>query len=139
MLQEVDILARVIQRQEISWSPTDDSASHEITAELDMSPVSPRWRRCISLWPARMCSRHCKNHIELAIRVWDAHEGLSEDEALVAKKSATFPLKCEHVLPTDNGGDGQGAGASSVDARGGDGAGDGFSPLASWRERMAGG
>ena len=81
---------RVIQQQEISFSPTDDSASNEITAELDIM--------CI------ICTRHYKtNHIRLAIGVWDAHACLSQDEALVARKDATSPLKCEHVLSTDNG------------------------------------
>jgi hypothetical protein len=88
VLQEADILVhRVIQQQEISFSPTEDLASNEITAELDIMYV-----------------RHYKtNHIRFAIGVWDAHEGLREDEALIARKDATFPLlKCEHALTTDN-------------------------------------
>ena len=88
VLQEADILVhRVIQQQEISFSPTDDSASNEITAELDI-----------------MYIRHYKtNHIRFGMGVWDAHAGLREDEALIARKDATFPLlKCEHALTTDN-------------------------------------
>jgi hypothetical protein len=82
VLQEADILVhRVIQQQEISFSPTDDSASNEITAELDI------------MYSTKTDS------IRFAIGVWDAHAGLSEDEALVARKDATFPLlKCEHAL-----------------------------------------
>jgi hypothetical protein len=87
VLQEFDILVhRVIQQQEISFSPTDDSASNEITAELDIVDSTKT------------------DSIKFAIGVWDAHEGLSEDEALVARKDATFPLlKCENALTMDNG------------------------------------
>jgi hypothetical protein len=86
VLQEADILVhRVIQQQEISFSPTEDSASNEITAELAIMDSTKT------------------ELIRFAIGVWDAHEGLSEEEALVAGKDATFPLlKREHALTTDN-------------------------------------
>ena len=86
VLQEADILVhRVIQQQEISFSPTDDSASNEITAELVMTDSTKT------------------DSTRFAIGVWDAHAGLSEEEALVARKDASFPLfKREHALTTDN-------------------------------------
>jgi hypothetical protein len=87
VLQEVDILVhRVIQQQEISFSLTDDSASNEITAELDIMDSTKT------------------DSMKFRIGVWDVHEGLSDDEALVARKVATFPLlNCENALTTDNG------------------------------------
>jgi hypothetical protein len=86
VLLAVDILVhRVIQQQEIRFSPTDDSAFNEITAELDVRDSTKT------------------DSIKFAIGVWDAHAGLSEEEALVARKDATFPLiTCEHALTTDN-------------------------------------
>jgi hypothetical protein len=86
VVQEVDILVhRVIQQQEIRFSPTDDSASDEITAELVEFDGTKT------------------ELIRFAIGVWDAHAGLSEDEALVARYDASFPLlKREYALTTDN-------------------------------------
>jgi len=80
VLQEADILVhRVIQQREICFSPTDDSASNEITAELVMTDSTKT------------------DSTRFAIGVWDAHAGLREDEALVARKDATFPRpKSEH-------------------------------------------
>ena len=79
------LVHRVIQQQEISFSPTDDSASNEITAELVMTDSTKT------------------DSTRFAIGVWDAHAGLSEEEALVARKDASFPLfKREHALTTDN-------------------------------------
>ena len=83
VVQEVDILVhRVIQQQEIRFSPTDDSAeaSTEITAELAIRDSTKTDR------------------IKFAIGVWDAHAGLSEDEALVARYDATFPRPKSEVL-----------------------------------------
>jgi hypothetical protein len=81
VLQEADILVhRVIQQQEISFSLIDDSASNEITAELvELDGIKT-------------------DLIKFAIGVWDAHAGLSEDEALVARKDATFPRLKSEVL-----------------------------------------
>jgi hypothetical protein len=70
----------VIQQQEISFSLIDDSASNEITAELvELAGIKT-------------------DLIKFAIGVWDAHAGLSEDEALVARKDATFPRLKSEVL-----------------------------------------
>ena len=81
VLQEIDILVhRVIQQQEISFSPTDDPASNEITAELVEFDGTKT------------------ELIRFAIGVWDAHAGLSEDEALVARYDATFPRPKSEVL-----------------------------------------
>ena len=81
VLQEVDILVhRVIQQQEISFSLIDDSASNEITAELAiMDSTKTELTR-------------------FAIGVWDAHAGLSEEEALVARYDATFHFLKSEVL-----------------------------------------
>jgi len=85
VLQEVGIPVhsgepRVIQQQEISFSLIDDSASNEITAELvELDGIKT-------------------DLIKFAIGVWDAHAGLSEDEALVARKDATFPRLKSEVL-----------------------------------------
>jgi len=86
VLQEVDILVhRVIQQQETSFSLIDISASTEITAELAIMDSTK------------------SDRIKFAIGVWDAHAGLSEEEALVARYDASFPLlKREHALTTDN-------------------------------------
>ena len=81
VLKEVDILVhpgQVIQQQEISFSPTDDPASNEITAEIVDGSKSVS--------------------IRFVIRVWDAHDFLSEDEALLARKDATFPRPKNEVL-----------------------------------------
>ena len=81
MLKEVDILVhpgQVIQQQEISFSPTDDPASNEITAEIVDGTKSVS--------------------IRFVIGVWDAHDFLSEDEALVARKDASFPRLKNEVL-----------------------------------------
>jgi hypothetical protein len=81
VLQEVDILVhRVIQQQEIRFSPTDGSVSTEITAELVEFDGTK------------------SDRIRFAIGVWDAHAGLREDEALVARKDATFPRLKSEVL-----------------------------------------
>jgi hypothetical protein len=86
VLQEVDIRAhRVIQQQEIRWSLFDDSALNEITAELAIMDSTKT------------------DQFKFAIGVWDAHAGLSGEDALVARKDATFPLpKRECALTTDN-------------------------------------
>jgi hypothetical protein len=81
VLKEVDILVhpgQVIQQQEISFSPTDDPASNEITVEIVDGTQSVS--------------------IRFVIWVWDAHDFLSEDEALVARKDATFPRPKNEVL-----------------------------------------
>jgi hypothetical protein len=85
VLQEVDILVyRVIQQQETSFSLIDISASTEITTELAIMDSTK------------------SDRIKFAIGVWDAHAGLSEEEALVARYDASFPLlKREHALTTD--------------------------------------
>jgi hypothetical protein len=70
----------VIQQQEIRFSPNDDSASNEITAELVEFDGTKT------------------ELIRFAIGVWDAHAGLSEDEALVARYDATFPRPKSEVL-----------------------------------------
>jgi hypothetical protein len=81
VLQEVDIpMHRVIQQQEIRFSPIDDSASNEITAELVESDSTKTDR------------------IKFSIGVWDAHAGLSEYEALLARKDSTFPRPNSEVL-----------------------------------------
>jgi hypothetical protein len=81
VLQEVDILVhRVIQQQEISFSLIDDSASNEITAELAIMDNTKT------------------ELIRFAIGVWDAHAGLREEEALVARYDATFPRLKSEVL-----------------------------------------
>ena len=81
VLQEIDILVhRVIQQQEIRFSPIDDSASNEITAELVESDSTKTDR------------------IKFSIGVWDAHAGLSEYEALLARKDSTFPRPNSEVL-----------------------------------------
>jgi hypothetical protein len=77
---------RLIQQQEISWSPTDDSASNEITAAMDV-----------------MYIRHYKTHgMTFAIEVWLIHAGLSEGEAMVGRNERFAVLKCEHGLMGDN-------------------------------------
>jgi len=81
VLQEVDIpMHRVIQQQEIRFSPIDDSASNEITAELVESDSTKTDR------------------IKFSIGVWDAQAGLSEYEALLARKDSTFPRPNSEVL-----------------------------------------
>jgi hypothetical protein len=81
VLQEADILVhRVIQQQEISFSLIDDSASNEITAELAIMDSTK------------------SDRIKFAIGVWDAHAGLSEYEALLARKDSTFPRPNSEVL-----------------------------------------
>jgi hypothetical protein len=94
VLQEVDILVhRVIQQQEMRWSLIDDSASNEITAALAIMDSTKT------------------DQFKFAIGVWDAHAGLSEEDALVARKDAMFPLpKHEHALTTDNATEWYGAG-----------------------------
>ena len=86
VLQEIDILVhRVIQKQEISWSLIDDSVSNEVTAELVIMDSTKTDR------------------IKFEIGVWDAQAGLSEEEALVARYDASFPLlKREYELTTDS-------------------------------------
>ena len=81
VVQQVDILVhRGIHQREIRFSPTDDSASDEITAELVEFDGTKT------------------ELIRFAIGVWDAHAGLSEDEALVARYDATFPRPKSEVL-----------------------------------------
>jgi hypothetical protein len=86
VLQEVDILVhRVIQQQEISFSPTYGSASNVIRAELAILDSTKTDR------------------FKFAIGVWDTNAGLGEEEALVARYDASVPLlKREHALTTDN-------------------------------------
>ena len=78
------------------------------------------------------------------VPLWDLEAGQYSLSADVFIHLSNLAAEETHLwLPIfaggGGGGDGQGARASSGVARGGDGAGDGFSPLASWRERMAGG
>ena len=80
----------------------------------------------------------------MMVPLWDLEAGQYSLSADVFIHLSNLAAEETHLwLPIfaggGGGGDGQGARASSVVARGGDGAGDGFSPLASWRERMAGG
>ena len=80
----------------------------------------------------------------MVVPLWDLEAGQYSLSADVSIHLSNLAAEETHLwLPIfaggGGGGDGQGARASSGVARGGDGAGDGFSPLASWRERMAGG
>ena len=82
MLEEVDI--EVIQQQEISFRLIDDSASNEIRAELAIMDSTKTDR------------------FKFLIEVWDTYAGLSEEEALVTRHDASYPLKREHALTKDN-------------------------------------
>ena len=82
MLEEVDI--EVIQQQEISVRLIDDSASNEIRAELAIMDSTKTDR------------------FKFLIEVWDTYAGLSEEEALVTRHDASYPLKREHALTKDN-------------------------------------
>jgi hypothetical protein len=83
VLEEVDI--EVIQQQEISFRLIDDSASNEIRAELAIMDSTKTDR------------------FKFLIEVWDTYAGLSEEEALVTRYDASYPiLKREHALTKDN-------------------------------------
>ena len=84
VLQEIDNIL-VIQRQEINMSLIDDSAWNVMTAELAVMDITKTDR------------------FNFDIGVWDTHAGLSEEEELVVRYDASFPLyKREHALTIDN-------------------------------------